>query len=64
LRPRRRLTDADADCVVVLVSLENPEGIAPAVASSGAIAIVRKQDLRQALLRDLWKVLGTVLSVG
>lgn len=61
----RRLTDADPDCVVVLVSLEDLEGVAPAVASSGAVAIVRKQDLRQALLRDLWKVHGRhVLSDG
>lgn len=60
----RRLSDADPDCVVVLVSLENPEGLAPAVAFSGAIPIVRKQDLRQALLRDLWKVGGAVLSDG
>jgi hypothetical protein len=42
----------------VLVSLEDLEGLAPAVASSGAAAIVRKEDLEQALLRDLWKVHG------
>jgi two-component system, NarL family, invasion response regulator UvrY len=54
----RRLTDARPDCVVVLVSLEDLEGLAPAVASSGAAAIVRKEDLEQALLRDLWKVHG------
>ena len=54
----RRLTDSHPDCVVVLVSLEDLEGLAPAVASSGAVAFVRKQDLKQALLRDLWKVHG------
>jgi two-component system, NarL family, invasion response regulator UvrY len=57
----RRLTDAHPDCVVVLVSLEDVEGLAPAVASSGAAAIVRKQDLKQALLRNLWKVHGKPL---
>lgn len=61
----RRLTDAHPECVVVLVSLEDLEGLAPAVESSGAAAIVRKQDLRQALLLDLWKVHGRhVLGEG
>ena len=54
----RRLTDAHPECVIVLLSVEDLEGLAPAVASSGAAAIVRKQDLKQALLRDLWKVHG------
>jgi DNA-binding NarL/FixJ family response regulator len=54
----RRLTDAHPECVVVLVSVEDLEGLAPAAASCGAAAIVRKQDLKQALLRDLWKVHG------
>ena len=54
----RLLTNSHPDCVVVLVSLEDLEGLAPAVASSGAAAFVRKQDLNQALLRDLWKVHG------
>jgi DNA-binding NarL/FixJ family response regulator len=54
----RRLTDSHPDCVVVLVSLEDLRGLGPAVASSGAVAFVRKEDLKQALLRDLWKTHG------
>lgn len=55
----RRLTDSHPECVVVLVSLEDLEGLEPAIASSGAAAFVRKQDLRQALLRDLWSNHGS-----
>ena len=55
----RQLTAAHPDCVVVLVSLEDLEGLAPAVASSGAAAIVCKHDLKQALLRDLWRIHGS-----
>ena len=55
----RHLTEAHPRCIVVLVSLEDFEGLAPTVASSGAAAIVRKQDLRHALLRDLWKTHGS-----
>jgi two-component system, NarL family, invasion response regulator UvrY len=58
----RRLTDAHPDCVVVLVSLEDLEGLDPAVASSGAATIVRKQDLKQPLLRELWNVHGRPLT--
>jgi hypothetical protein len=49
----------------VLVSLEELEGLAPAVESSGAAAMVRKQDLKQAFLSDLWKIHGRhLLSDG
>jgi DNA-binding NarL/FixJ family response regulator len=55
----RRLTDAHPDCVVVLVTLDEIEGLASAAASSGAAALVHKQDLRQALLHELWTVHGS-----
>lgn len=50
----RRLTDSHPECVVVLLSLEDLEGLEPAITSSGAAAFVRKQDLKQPLLRELW----------
>jgi CheY-like chemotaxis protein len=40
----RRLTGAHPGCVVVLVSLDDPEDLPALVASSGAVALVRKQD--------------------
>jgi DNA-binding NarL/FixJ family response regulator len=52
----RRLTEAHPECVVVLVSLEEIEGLGPAVASSGAAAIMRKEGLRPSTLRELWTV--------
>jgi two-component system, NarL family, invasion response regulator UvrY len=54
----RRLTDAHPGCVVVLVSLEDTEDLPALVASSGAVALVRKQDLRSSLLRELWTTHG------
>jgi two-component system, NarL family, invasion response regulator UvrY len=56
----RRLTGAHPGCVVVLVSLEDTEDLPALVASSGAVALVRKQDLKPALLRHLWSTHGTV----
>jgi DNA-binding NarL/FixJ family response regulator len=55
----RRLTGAHPGCVVVLVSLENTEDLPALVTSSGAVALVRKQDLKPSLLRDLWGTHGT-----
>lgn len=54
----RRLTDANPGCVVVLVSLEDTEDLPALVASCGAAALVRKQDLRPSLLRRLWATHG------
>jgi DNA-binding NarL/FixJ family response regulator len=54
----RRLTDAHSECVVVLVSLEGTEGLPALVASSGAVALVRKQDLKPSSLRGLWAAHG------
>ena len=55
----RRLTDAHPGCVVVLVSVEDTENFPALIESSGAAAVVRKQDLRPALLRQLWATYGT-----
>lgn len=54
----RRLTEAHPECVVVLVSLEDVEDLPALVASSGAVALVRKQDLKPSLLRRLWAAHG------
>ena len=54
----RRLTAAHPGCVVVLVSLEDVEDLPALVASSGAVALVRKQDLKPSLLRQLWATQG------
>ena len=55
----RRLTDAHPRCVVVLVSLEDVEDLPALLGSSGAVALVRKQDLKPSLLRHLWTIHGT-----
>jgi DNA-binding NarL/FixJ family response regulator len=55
----RRLTEAHPECIVVLVSLEEIEGLGPGVASSGAAAIVRKEGLRPSTLRELWTLYGS-----
>jgi hypothetical protein len=44
--------------VVVLVSLEDIEDLPALVGSSGAVALVRKQDLKPSLLRRLWDAHG------
>ena len=54
----RRLTEAHPGCVVVLVSLGELEGLDSAVASSGAVATVRKENLRPSTLRDMWSMYG------
>jgi DNA-binding NarL/FixJ family response regulator len=58
----RVLTDAHPQCVVVLVSLEELGGLDAAVASSGAAAIMAKEDLRPATLRKLWAIHGRPAS--
>jgi DNA-binding NarL/FixJ family response regulator len=54
----RRLTQAHPQCVVVLVSLGEVEGLDPAVASSGAVAIIGKEHLRPSKLHELWTTHG------
>ena len=50
----RRLSAARPDTVILLVSAEEAVDLPVAVRSCGAAALVRKQDLRPALLRRLW----------
>jgi DNA-binding NarL/FixJ family response regulator len=54
----QRLTDAHPQCVVVLVSLEDTEDLPALVTSSGAVALVRKQDLKPSVLSHLWATHG------
>jgi DNA-binding NarL/FixJ family response regulator len=54
----RRLTEAHPECVVVLVSLDALGLADSAVTACGAVAFLRKQELRPATLRTLWSVHG------
>ena len=54
----RRLSDSHPGAVVVLVSLDDTLNLPAPVASSGAVAFVRKQDMCPQLLRDLWAIHG------
>jgi DNA-binding NarL/FixJ family response regulator len=45
---------AHPEVVVVLISLEQPENVPAAASSSGAAALVCKQDFGPRLLRRLW----------
>jgi two-component system invasion response regulator UvrY len=51
----RRIARDHPHIVVVLASIEH---MPSAAAKSGAAALIRKQDLRPALLRDLWAAHG------
>jgi two-component system, NarL family, invasion response regulator UvrY len=52
----RRLSAARPRTVIVLVSAEDAVDLPSAARACGASALVRKQDLRPALLRRLWDV--------
>ena len=54
LEVARRLTAARPAVVVVLMSLEDLGHVPGGLASCGAVAFVRKQDLRPALLSAVW----------
>jgi len=54
----RHLTALGTGAVLVLISVEGPNGLAAAVLSCGAAALVRKQDFRPSLLRSLWDAHG------
>jgi DNA-binding NarL/FixJ family response regulator len=54
----RRITSAHPDTVVVLISIEEPDEFSQAARTSGAAAVVRKQDFGIALLRSLWTMHG------
>jgi DNA-binding NarL/FixJ family response regulator len=55
----RRISAARPDAVVVLISIEDPVDLPSAAQTSGAVALVRKQDFGAALLRDLWAEHGS-----
>ena len=50
----RRIGEQHPDVVVVLISVEESPAIRPEVEACGAATLVRKQDLRPAMLRRLW----------
>jgi two-component system, NarL family, invasion response regulator UvrY len=50
----RRIKAAHPEMVVVLVSIGDPADIPSTAATSGAVALLRKQDFRPATLHDLW----------
>ena len=54
----RRITAAGTSTVVVLISVEDRPNLPADVATSGAAALVSKQDFGPELLRSLWRVHG------
>jgi DNA-binding NarL/FixJ family response regulator len=56
----RRITTAHPETVVVLISIEDFEEFADDAHTSGAAALVRKQDFGPALLRSIWETHGAV----
>jgi hypothetical protein len=50
----RRLSAAHPRSIVVLISVEDVPNVPSAAASSGAVELVRKQDLNRATLTELW----------
>ena len=56
----RHISDRHPEVVVVLISVEESPAIRPAIEASGAAALVRKQELRPAMLRGLWQAHGNV----
>jgi len=55
----RRLIAAAPGLVVVLISIEEPANLPSGVGRCGAAALVRKQEFRPALLRELWAAHGS-----
>src|ERR1700761_5072724 len=51
----KRLHAAHPEAVLVLVSVEEPDNLPAEIDSCGAAEVVRKQDVRPALLRRIWK---------
>ena len=54
----RRIKTAGTSTVVVLISVEDRVNLPEDVATSGAAALVSKQDFGPELLRSLWRVHG------
>jgi two-component system invasion response regulator UvrY len=50
-----RLTEADPDTTVVLISLDEVPQLASAVTRAGAAGYIRKQDLSTRSLAELWR---------
>ena len=53
----RIVTKENPRSVVVLISIDD-SSVPSAAASSGAVALVRKQDFNRAMLADLWSTYG------
>jgi CheY-like chemotaxis protein len=56
----RRIAAAHPETVVVLISVEDPMDLTSAAETSGAVALVRKEDFKPALLIELWAAHGRV----
>jgi len=54
----RRITAAHPETVVVLISIEDSEEFSEDAYTSGAAALVRKQDFGPAMLRSIWEAHG------
>jgi DNA-binding NarL/FixJ family response regulator len=54
----RRITAAHPETVVVLISIEDSDEFAADASTSGAAALVRKQDFGPAMLRRIWDAHG------
>jgi two-component system invasion response regulator UvrY len=54
----RRMKAAHPDIVVVLISIEDVANVPAAASTSGAAALVQKQDFKPSLLRRLWSEHG------
>ena len=50
----RRIAATHPETVVVLISVEDPMDISSAAETSGAVALVRKEDFNPGLLAELW----------
>jgi DNA-binding NarL/FixJ family response regulator len=50
----RRITAAHPGTVVVLISVEDPMDIPSAALTSGAVALVRKEDFKPTFLCEVW----------
>jgi DNA-binding NarL/FixJ family response regulator len=56
----RRLIARDRSTVVVLITSDECEAVADEAQSSGAVALLGKQNLSRAVLRGLWAIHGPV----
>jgi two-component system invasion response regulator UvrY len=56
----RRIRAVHPEVVVVLISVEDPVDIPSAAQTSGAVALVRKEDFKPTLLAELWAAHGRV----